>query len=429
MVNRKRQWLASALVIAGLLTSLSVVGPARRANAASAVTLKLFDFYGEPNFTFMNNAIKEFERTHPGITIVQSAVAGTGAATYPDALRTSIAGGKAPDIFTEWTGSQTAPFITDQQVLDLTPYYKHYDWRKIFVPTALTAITEHGKVYGVPITSDGMGLWYRKDIFAKYGLHLPQTYAQLEHICQVLKAHSIYCVATAGKYGWMLMRMFDYFLEVTAGPALHIQLQHLQVSWNRPEVVAAYALLKKWTDNNWFPPGYLAVSPNDSDMAMYQGKAAMVLEGDWLEGALKAAKLNTSLYDFFVPPTNHTPVLFSAFPTQMMVTKTTAHPDQVLQFLNWWVQPATQQKYFAVTSSTATVGVAPVQAQWPFTYRWRKLIETSQTYLPSDQVFAPELMNNSFFKAQAGVASGQLTPGGAAQQMGQAIQAWQATNS
>ncbi len=52
------------------------------------------------------------------------------------------------------------------------------------------------------------------------------------------------------------MRLVDYLLEVTCGPELHDQLNALEVSWDRPEVVEAYKLYKKWIDNEWIVPGF-----------------------------------------------------------------------------------------------------------------------------------------------------------------------------
>src|SRR3712207_9583731 len=60
-------------------------------------------------------------------------------------------------------------------------------------------------------------------------------------------------LATGGKYGWHLMRLYEYLLEHTAGPELHDKLLVGDESWDRPEVVEAFTLFKKWQDQKWMP--------------------------------------------------------------------------------------------------------------------------------------------------------------------------------
>src|SRR3712207_8665692 len=52
-------------------------------------------------------------------------------------------------------------------------------------------------------------------------------------------------LATGGKYGWHIMRLYEYLLEHTAGPELHDKLLVGEESWDRPEVVEAFTLLDR----------------------------------------------------------------------------------------------------------------------------------------------------------------------------------------
>lgn len=416
----KKRWLSSALVAAALIGTSSLSALPQPARAAST-HLTFLTWYGSPQSTYFNAAIKDFESSHPGITITHNTVAGTGAATFPNVLRTDIASGTPPDVFTMWGGTLAGPFIDAHSALNLAPYYKQYSWNKILLPAAVSLITRNGSVWGAPIDVHTITFYYRKDLFSKYGLHIPTTFAQLESACQTLKTHQIPCMAAAGVYGWHIMRVFDFFLEHTAGPALHDQLLAGKTSWNRPQVVAAFALLRKWTANGWFPNGYMGITPAQAEGLFEQGKAAMMPEGDWMVPALQSAGVKPSQYGFFAPPTDQKPARLEGFAEQLMISSQSTHQAAAAQFLNWWIQPSTQQKWYAVNGATATKGGLPSAKVDPIGNQYASLAAPHQTYTIMDQAFPAEFMSTTYFRLQAGVAAGSISPQSAAQQMQQGL--------
>src|SRR5688572_24901847 len=268
----------------------------------------------------------EYQSLNPNVEIAVESTAGSGAAIYPDMLKTAMASGDPPDMFFMWGGEIAGPFIDADQVLDLKPYYDKYGWEERFAPWTIERITRNGSLYGVPFKAMGMGFWYRKDLFEEHGLEVPTTFAEQEAVCEAFKEHDIYCVTMGGKFGWHTMRVLDYFLETTCGPEMHSKLNQLEESWDQQCVVDAYALFQKWVDNEWVVPDFLTVAPDDSRFPWYQGEAALILEGVWYEGVLKNDEQDISNYDFYLPPTDHEPVRFSTFPEQWMISKGAKHP-------------------------------------------------------------------------------------------------------
>lgn len=396
----------------GLLGASALLSPAL---AQGSVNLTVLTWYGADQEKLFNQAIAEYEKANPGVKIKQTTVAGTGAATFPNVLRTSIAGGRAPDLFTMWAGTLAAPFIEAGFASDLSSYYTKYNWNKILLPSAVKTITHKGKVYGAPIDLRGIALYYRKDLLTKAGVTAPTTFVGWEAACAKLKAQNITCVSAAGTYGWHIMRLFDVFLEHTAGRALHDQLLTGKTSWDRPQVVAAFALLKKWTDNGWLPNGYMGIAPTQAQQLFQQGKAAMILEGDWFVPQNATAGLKPTQYGFVAPPTASERL--EGFAEQLMISQQSRNKDAAAAFLNWWIQPATQSKYYDVNGSSATVGALPSQAKNPVGASYARLVGKSSTYPILDQSFPAEFMNNTFYRIQSGVAAGQITPADAAKQM------------
>src|SRR5215467_8063153 len=113
-------------------TSLAVLFVSTLAQAETK--LEVLAWYSAEQAKVFQQAVEEYQKAHPDVKVKLSTVAGTGAATYPNVLRTRIAGGQAPDIFTMWGGALAAPFIDSKAALDLAPYYKKYSWDSMLLP-------------------------------------------------------------------------------------------------------------------------------------------------------------------------------------------------------------------------------------------------------------------------------------------------------
>ncbi|MDY0091724.1 MAG: extracellular solute-binding protein [Candidatus Vecturithrix sp.] len=414
------------MCLLSLIVSLILFSPIN-VKAADQVELRLMVVWGAEQAEYIKKMLAEFTETHPNIKVNLEIVAGGGAGPYQEALQTGMAAGTGPDVFFEWGGELAGYFIDAGHCEPLDAYYEKYGWDEIVIDWAKKAISRNGKVYGFPVSTHGMTFWYRVDLWNKLGLSEPTTYEEVEKICETAKAQGIYPLSVAGKYGWMLMRLVDYLLEVTCGPELHDQLNALEVSWDRPEVVDAYKLYKKWIDNEWIVPGFLAVNPDDARMPVYQGAALMVFEGSWMETTFKNDGQDPYNFDFFIHPTGHTPTRISGFPEQFMINASSKHKEEAGIFLNWFIQPELHSRYWGTgMASTGSKGVSINEKELPRTAKWRSMLDQLQAvYPPTDQAFQAELLH-VLFEVQDAIALGELTPEQAAKKMQEAAEAWKA---
>jgi len=374
--------------------------------------------------------IDAFEAKYPNIEVVSESTAGSGAAIYPDVLKTSMASGSPPDVFFMWGGSQAEPFVKAGQAMDLAPYYEKYGWKDKFAPWVVDRITIDDKLYGVPYHALGMGFWYRKDIFEQNGWKVPTTFAEQEELCAAMKEKNMYCLSIGGKFGWHTMRILDYFIEHSCGPDLHDKLNSMEESWDQQCVVDAYATFQKWIDNGWVVPDFLTVSPDDSRLPFFKGDAGLVLEGVWYEGVLKTNEQDVANYDFYLPPTDQEPLRFSTFPEQWMIPTGAAHPDEAAEFINF-ITSAEVQKEFPIDTfaNSATIGVNPDCNEWPLSCKWREyILGAKSTYPPTDQAFTKELMDG-FFEVQDAIVAKQMTPEEGAKLMQQRVEEYKAKQS
>ncbi len=427
--------LMIAAMLAGCVATPPAAAPAGEAAPAAEeaavqqpVTLRWANIIDATGMEQWQEVVNAFEEKYPHITVSSESTAGSGAAVYPDVLKTSMASGNPPDLFFMWGGSIAQPFIDAGQTLDLSPYYEMYGWNEKFAPWVIDRITIDGVPYGVPFHAMGMGFWYRKDIFNDLGIEVPTTFAEQEEVCATLKENDIYCVTMGGKFGWHTMRVLDYFIEYHCGPDVHDQLNQLETSWNQQCVIDSYETFQRWIDNGWVVPDFLTVSPDDSRFPWYQGDAAIILEGVWYEGTLKNDEQDMDNYDFYLPPTDHEPVRFSAFPEQWMIPAGAANPDEAALFIDF-ITDAAMQTEIAINdfANSATIGVNPDCGEWPFTCRWRDIILSAEAaYPPTDQAFVKELMDG-FFEVQDAIVAKRLTPQEGAALMQQRVEEYLAT--
>lgn len=151
---------------AGLLGSSACGGGSQ--SSSGSVTLTFWSWVPH-----IENEIKLFEKTHPKIKI-KYVNAGQGTPEYTK-LKTALKSGSgAPDVVQiEFQYLRTFEQINGLQ--DISKYGAS-KVKNDFVPWAWEQVSEGSKVYAIPQDSGPMGLLYRKDIFDKYGLKVPETW-------------------------------------------------------------------------------------------------------------------------------------------------------------------------------------------------------------------------------------------------------------
>lgn len=395
-------------------------GPGTQAPASN--NLRLFTYEGDETIDLLKGEIKKFDEKNGTTTTVDS-LPGSGAAVYPDKLRTELLGGAGPDVWRIWGGQIGAPFATAKQALDLAPYFTKFGWDTKINSAAIEGMTFDGMKAGLPYIALGVGAWYNKSLFAKAGIAAaPTSYAELEEINEKLVAADITPLATGGKYGWHVMRLFEYLLEHTAGPELHDKLLVGKESWDGPEVVEAFTLFKKWQDKKWMPDGALGLDPADIEPAYVQGKAGYTITGPWTEAAaIQSAGKKSADFDNFALPTDKTPARHSGFVEGYMINARTGNADKAAALLDFIVTPETQ-KALKISASTVA-GAEPDEATLPLSYQWSQTAGKDPFYTIQDQAF-PKQQADQYFTVQSDILQGKITPADSAKRMQEIISAW-----
>ncbi|RAK06284.1 carbohydrate ABC transporter substrate-binding protein (CUT1 family) [Halanaerobium saccharolyticum] len=408
---------------------LPVIFFATNVSAQEEVELRVMTVWGGEQKEYLDDLFAKYSETHPNITVKHEVSAGSGAATYQEVLKTGLNSGTGPDVFFEWAGTLSGTIIDSGYAEPLDRYYEEYNWDDRFIDWSVGSLTRDKVTYGVPLTARGMTFWYNVEVWESLDLEKPESYEDLEAIAKKAKENGIYPIALGGKFNWMTMRLLDYLIEVTTGPELHDQLNKLETSWDRPEVIEAFSLFKKWVDNQWITPGFLNVAPADSRIPFWNGQALMIFEGNWMPPETEAAGYDTANLNFFFGPTGHEPLRITGFPEQFMINSDSEHKDEAAEFINWFTSREVQEaNYGTAITGTAVEGVTADPEERPRSYQFKEeLVKLKEVFPPTDQVFKSELLHE-FFQVQNGLVTGEFTPESGAEYFQEQSEEWKENN-
>jgi len=151
-----------------------------------------------------------FEKQHPGVKVkLQNAPTANNAW---QTLTNSMLAAKSVDVLAQFAPTQsafppaytnlkpsgTAALITSNQLTDLStqPFMKRYD--KV---SQQNAVGYKNGIYGIMVAqyAHNGGLWYKKDLLAKYHLSVPKTFDEFMTDLKTLKSKGITPIFVAGK--------------------------------------------------------------------------------------------------------------------------------------------------------------------------------------------------------------------------------------
>lgn len=157
----------AALTISASGCSSSKSTPAAGAKESSQSGPVSMEFWGwAPGY---DQIAAQWNASHPNIHITYKKIPAGGKGGYTQ-LTNAITAGQGPCL-AQIEYSTIPSMLVKNAVMDITQYTTA-DMGK-YVPSAVAGATVGGKVYGVPVDIGPMVLFYRTDLFAKYGITKP----------------------------------------------------------------------------------------------------------------------------------------------------------------------------------------------------------------------------------------------------------------
>jgi multiple sugar transport system substrate-binding protein len=251
---------------------------------AEPVTVTFANF-NDMETPFWQGMKEEFEAVHPNIKIEFQVVPGE---ELFDRLLAQIAAGNPPDAayVSDW---MTGAFAQEGALAPLDEYVAKSNLIDLndYVPAFLEASQVEGVQYGLPMTSETTGLFYRIDRFEEAGLdpnNPPKTWEEFQQAAEALTN------SAENKYGFAVFAPVDEaaynfypWLWQAGGDQLNPD-DPTDVVWDSPEGQRAaefYANLAQYA-----PPDLLNATAWDARIPFANGDVAMMFAGGWLVGEL-----------------------------------------------------------------------------------------------------------------------------------------------
>ena len=239
----------------------------------------------------MEGMVERFGELNPDLNIELTVI---DREAYKTQIRNFLTA-NAPDVANWYAANRMGPYVKAGLFEDVSDLWQG----KIGTELASTkgALTIDGKQYGVPYTYYQWGVYYRQDIFEKFGLTEPVTWTEELANCQVLLDNGVKCYTIGTKFLWTAGGWFDYLNMRTNGFDFHMQLASGEASWTSDEVRATFADWQQLIDIGAFIENHQTYSWQEALPFMIKGDAAAYLMGNFAVAVAVAAMRDGGLTD------------------------------------------------------------------------------------------------------------------------------------
>ena len=418
MRHRSRPIVLS-LAIVGLLLGLAIapIAGGGRANAQDTVELRIWDQFTGPETEVVDDIYAKFTEAHPNIKIVREQF-------QTDDMRktvnTALASGTGPDIIFYDAGPGYAGVLVNAGLLTpLDDFAAQYGWKDKIAGPSLEATSLNGKLYGLPLQVDLIGMYYNKTLLDKEGLTVPETVEQLKTFCGQAKEKGYTPIAFADLDGWPAYHQFSMTANDMIGPdAIRALLLQNQGNWNTPEIVTAIkTYFVDLKDAGCFSEDANALTYDDGNDLFYSGQALLHTTGSWLVGRLQENMADSEIGFVPFPQIDGAKGRYwvSGVGSAFYISAKSEHQAEAAQLLDYFFSPDVVKRwveeagfYVPVQIDTASLNVTPL---------YKSILDVLQGAIGGDtqfgynvDVLAPPQFNEAMSDGFQAIISGDKTP-------------------
>jgi ABC-type glycerol-3-phosphate transport system substrate-binding protein len=370
--------ICAVIVLASLLLGGGCGGDEEKA------TLTIWQTYNDEEHPVFKEIVRRFEEAHPGITIDVVRLPFAGAEPK---IQTALTTRTEPDI-ARVDVSFLAKLAGKNALLDLGPHVPDA-FRQEIMPVALSSCLYGGKLWGIPDQTNGLCLFYNKELFRKAGLDPdspPKTWDELVGFGKKLtdEEGGVFGIGLRNSLWWSLPFFYTYGAEFLSGDGKHCLL-------NSAEGVRAFQLKADMYRKHGIEGGAWRAGGIQDDLGFQNGRYAMVLNGPWAVENLKRTGI-----DFGVGLIPEGPVgsYTNVGGNNLVVFKSTERPELAAEFL-MFVASEEIQRMWAETLGQIPVNINASDAITSEEHPYLAVfVEQMKTAIPRPQtLYYPEIEN------------------------------------
>ncbi|WHY71825.1 ABC transporter substrate-binding protein [Fictibacillus enclensis] len=407
------------LLLLGMITAMMLSFMAGCTSSSSSgsdddtVVLRFFHRWPtEPKKQYFEDAVKEFEKSHPNIKIQTEAVLND---SYKDKIRVLLGSDNPPDVYFSWSGEFAYNFARAGQAYDLTKYVNDdKKWSDQIISSQFKPFTLDGKIYGIPWSTDGKAFFYNKKIFKDLGLKAPTTWDELLSVSKDIEKKGITPIAFGSKAPWTISHYIG---------SLNAQMV--------PEDVIEKDYNLKNTDSEFTNPGYVKALEKFKELEPYFNKGVNSVDHEYARQLFNSGKaaigyfqlaeigmiepsLKKNLGVFNTPEIEGgegNPNSITAAPEGIMISSKTKHPKEAMEFIKFLTskKKGTEQltkvsEYSAVKGTTNETNASKLQQD-----AIKLIVNADKTYLWFDTAVDIKIVD-AYLKGSQLMLNGKKTP-------------------
>ncbi len=274
-------------------------------------TLRLWHFEA-PNSAMgvaWNEAIKQFEASHPGVKVQ---VEEKGFEQIQKTAAMVLNSREAPDILEYNKGNATTGLLAKQGVLtDMSEEVAKRGWDKLLTPGLQTTarydergVMGSGKWYGVPNYAEYEMVYYNKDMFAEHGIAVPTTLDEFTSAMDKFVSAGITPLAVGGAEYPAHQILYQLALS-KADRAWVDRYQRYtgQVDFHDPAWTYAATTFADWVAKGYLSQTSASVKAEDMGASFIAGKYPIMVSGSWWYGRF-SDEIKNFQWDTFLWPGN-----------------------------------------------------------------------------------------------------------------------------
>jgi glucose/mannose transport system substrate-binding protein len=329
MSQSRRRMLFVVGVMIVFTLALSACGTA---TAAPKTQVEVFSWWttgGEA--AGLQKLIDQFNAENPKYEVINAAVAGGAGSNAKAVLKTRMLGGDPPDSFQVHMGHELIDtWVTTGYMEPLDDVYSKYGLNDVFPQGVLDIVSYDGHPWSVPVNIHRANvLWYNKSVMDANAIDTStlSTFEGWQAAADKLKAAGVTPLALGDNGPWAAVHLFEVVAIGTMGAEKYKGLWDGTTDWGGADVKAALENFKMML--GYVNSDHAALSWDQANQLVIDGKAAMTIMGDWVDGDYVAKKFTG--YGWASPP--GTKGIYDALSDTFGLPKKTKHPEPTKMFL------------------------------------------------------------------------------------------------
>lgn len=327
---------------------------------------------------------------------------------YDNLVRAKLAGGGDIDIF--YGAYQKYDVVN--QLLEISG--EGFESRLNDVALQSIKYTD-GKIYAFPSPA-ALGTWgvfYNKKVFQDLGLSVPKTIDEMNSTLETIKSKGITPIYFSAKDGWTMLQHRNAVNGIVSGsqPDVWDKLNKNEVEWTAvPEFVEQYNQLELWVKNGYINKDLATATYDQQQQALVDGKAALIIQGSFVEPELYKKKEDAEIGFFPLPNKDGSQKIALGGATPVFIAKNSKHPEEAKDLLRYLSDQEQAKSYLEVSPGVSAFKDVDVSDKLaPAAKEIQTIVNSGQISRHGDDMYIVPLPYDDVVAAYTELLLGRIT--------------------